>query len=213
MFKRQRCDLLMLAAAPIDLEQRINRCRSQHQQVAPLPFEHKDLLALAAYVAHQSKGQPISVTDDARSRPFIEGGREIFKLRQGQLNLSCAQCHDDNWGNHLGGAPIPQGHPTGYPIYRLEWQALCSLRRRLRNCLIGMRAETYPDDAPEIIALEFYLAGAPADWRWKPRQYVPETSTASLPLGTSSRAGFATLGYRSTTQFDRLAKKPAYGGT
>jgi L-cysteine S-thiosulfotransferase len=153
---------------PIDLEQRINRCRSEHQQVAPLPFEHEDLLALAAYVAHQAKGQPISVADDARSRPFIEAGREIFELRQGQLNLSCTQCHDDNWGHRLGGAPIPQGHPTGYPIYRLEWQALGSLRRRLRNCLIGMRAETYPDDAPEIVALEFYLA-------WRARGLAMET--------------------------------------
>jgi L-cysteine S-thiosulfotransferase len=68
----------------------------------------------------------------------------------------------------LGGPPIPQGHPTGYPIYRLEWQALGSLHRRLRNCLIGMRAETYPDDAPEIVTLEFYLA-------WRARGLVMET--------------------------------------
>ena len=53
---------------------------------------------------------------------------------------------------------IPQAHPTGYPLYRLEWQSLGSLRRRLRNCLVGMRAEPYPDDAPEIVDLELYLA-------------------------------------------------------
>ena len=164
---------------PIDLEQRINRCRSEHQQVAPLPFEHQDLLALAAYVAHQSEGQPASVADDARSRPFIEGGREIFELRQGQLNLSCAQCHDDNWGRRLGGAPIPQAHPIGYPLYRLEWQALGSLRRRLRNCLIGMRAETYPDDAPEIVALEFYLA-------WRARGLAMETPAVRRAMARRS---------------------------
>jgi sulfur-oxidizing protein SoxA len=153
---------------PVDLEQRINLCRAEHQQTAPLPFDSAELLALTAFVAHQSKGQPIAIPDDPRSRRFIDAGREIFKRRQGQLNLSCAQCHDDNWGQKLGGAVIPQAHPTGYPLYRLEWQALGSLRRRLRNCLIGMRAETYPNDAPEIVDLELYLA-------WRARALAVDT--------------------------------------
>ena len=51
----------------------------------------------------------------------------------------------------LGGSPITQGHPTGYPIYRLEWQSLGSLQRRLRNCLAGVRAEAPPYGAPELV--------------------------------------------------------------
>ena len=153
---------------PIDLEHRINRCRTDHQQVAPLSFESTDLVALTAYVAHQSKGEPIAVSDDPQTRWFIDAGREIFERRQGQLNLSCGQCHDNNWGQHLGGATIPQAHPTGYPLYRLEWQASGSLRRRLRNCLIGMRAETYTNDAPENVDLELYLA-------WRARGLAVET--------------------------------------
>ena len=81
----------------------------------------------------------------------------LWRRRQGQLNLSCAQCHDDNAGGRLAGATIPQAHPTGYPIYRLEWQALGSLQRRLRNCLVGMRAEPYAWGAPEYVALELFL--------------------------------------------------------
>ena len=77
------------------------------------------------------------------SCPSPTTGEALFRQRQGQLNLSCAQCHDDNAGKHLAAAPIPQGHPTGYPVYRLEWQGMGSLQRRLRNCLIGMRAEPY----------------------------------------------------------------------
>ena len=143
---------------PLDLDQRINHCRTKQQQATPLPFDSHDLLALSAYVAHQSKGEPIAVAENAWTRPFIASGRALFEQRHGQLNLSCAQCHDDNWGKRLAGAPIPQAHPTGYPLYRLEWQALGSLRRRLRNCLVGMRAEPYLDDAPEIVDLEIYLA-------------------------------------------------------
>ena len=52
---------------------------------------------------------------------------------------------------------IPEAHPTGYPIYRLEWQALGSLKRRLRNCLVGIRAEPCAYDAPEYVALDLFL--------------------------------------------------------
>jgi sulfur-oxidizing protein SoxA len=142
----------------IDLEGRLNACRTNHQGAAPLAYESKDLLALTVYVAHQSKGLPMSIPDNAATARSVDAGREIFERRQGQLNLSCAQCHNDNWGQKLAGATIPQGHPNGYPLYRLEWQSLGSLQRRLRNCLFGMRAEPYAYGAPELIQLELFLA-------------------------------------------------------
>lgn len=142
---------------PINLDQRINICRVDRQQATPLPLEGKELLALSAYVARQSRGMPIAVTIDERTRPFLGAGRATFFRRQGQLNFACTQCHDDNWKGRLAGAPITQAHPTGYPLYRLEWQNLGSLQRRLRNCLTGMRAESYAYGAPEYVDLELYL--------------------------------------------------------
>ena len=76
----------------------------------------------------------------------------------GQLNLSCAQCHDRLAGQRLAGSTIPQAHPNGYPLYRLEWQGMGSLYRRLRNCLTGVRAEPFPPDSPELVTLSLYLA-------------------------------------------------------
>jgi sulfur-oxidizing protein SoxA len=143
---------------PANLDQRINACRAERQQATPLPYESKDLLALSAYVASQSRGIPVTPPDDARLQPFREKGRAFYELRQGQLNLSCGQCHDDNWSKRLAGAVIPQAHPNGYPLYRLEWQSMGSLQRRLRNCLIGMRAEHFDYGAPEYVDLELYLA-------------------------------------------------------
>jgi L-cysteine S-thiosulfotransferase len=142
---------------PIDLEQKINQCRTERQQADPLAWESADLLALSTFVAFQSRGLPVAVPVDARLRPFSDVGSELFHRREGQLNLSCSQCHDDNWGKQLAGSPIPQGHPTGYPLYRLEWQSLGSLQRRLRNCMAGVRAEPYEYGAPEAVALELYL--------------------------------------------------------
>jgi sulfur-oxidizing protein SoxA len=141
----------------VDLEERINICRVERQKATPFAFESKELLALTAYVANQSRGMPIAAGADAKLAPVVASGRELFNRRQGQLALSCAQCHDDNWGRKLAGSTVPQGQATGYPLYRLEWQSLGSLQRRLRNCIIGMRAEPYEYGAPEHVALEAYL--------------------------------------------------------
>jgi len=142
---------------PIDLEQRINLERRDKQNAPPLKFESHELLALTAYLGRQSRGMPIAEATDPRLAPFIAQGRALFEQRQGQINMSCAQCHDDNWGKKLAGNVVPQAHPTGYPIYRLEWQSLGSLQRRLRNCIVGMRAEGYEYGAPEYVALELFL--------------------------------------------------------
>ncbi len=145
------------ADQPVDLEGRINLCRTERQKAPAFAPESPELLGLAAYVALQSRGQPIAPPDDPALAPFRSVGEAIYRDRQGQLNLSCSSCHDDNAGKRLAGAPIPQGHPTGYPIYRLEWQTLGSLKRRLRNCLVGMRAEGWDWDDPQYVALELYL--------------------------------------------------------
>jgi len=155
-------------ASPVNLEQRIDICRAERQQATPLRFESRELLALAAYIGFQSRGMAIEAPAEERVQPFLQAGRAMFTQRQGQLNLSCAQCHDDNWGQKLAGAPITQAQPTGYPLYRLEWQTLGSLQRRLRNCLSGIRAETYPLGAQEYVDLELFLM-------WRARGMKMET--------------------------------------
>jgi sulfur-oxidizing protein SoxA len=148
---------------PVDLEQRINLCRADRQQASSLAYESRDLLALTAFVAKQSRGVPIAAGEDLRLKPFIEKGRALYSQRQGQLNLACANCHDDNWDKRLAGSAITQGHPTGYPIYRLEWQSLGSLQRRLRACITGIRAQAWDYGAPELVELELYLMSRARD--------------------------------------------------
>lgn len=142
---------------PVDLDERINLCRKTRQNATPFERESQELLALAAYIGLQSRGMPIAPDPDPRLAPFRARGEALYRQRQGQLNVSCAQCHDDRWGRHLGSAVIPQGHPNGYPLYRLEWQSLGSLQRRFRNCLTGVRAEPYHFGSPEYVELELYL--------------------------------------------------------
>jgi len=143
---------------PINLAQKINQCREHYQHTTPWLLDSQSLLALETYITFQARGLPIAPTRDIRLQPHLDRGKELYEQRLGQLNLSCAQCHDQNAGRQLGGNPIPQAHPTGYPIYRLEWQTVGSLQRRLRNCMTGVRAQPYALGAQELVELELYLA-------------------------------------------------------
>ncbi len=146
------------AGETIDLEARINACRVRHQGAKPLERESDELLALTAYVAYQSRGMPITANIDGPARATFERGRAFYTTRHGQMNLSCAQCHEGNWGKRLYAETISQGHGNAFPAYRLEWQTLGSLQRRIRACLFGVRAEMPSPGAPELTDVELYLA-------------------------------------------------------
>jgi len=141
----------------LNLESRINLCRVEQQKAPAFPYEGRELLALSAYIGNQSRGMPIQVGVDEKSKAHVEAGKAAFRRRQGQVNLACMSCHEENAGKRLAGSVITQAHPTGYPLYRLEWQALGSLQRRLRGCLTGIRAEAPGYGAPELVELELYL--------------------------------------------------------
>lgn len=145
-------------ARPVNLGTRINLCRQRHQGQTPWPAEHQDLLALEAWVGMQSRGMPVAPPADPRLEPFRQRGATLFQQRIGQLDLSCATCHDQLAGRRLAGIPIPQGQANGYPVYRLEWQALGSLSRRIRNCMTGVRAEPLAAHSVEMVELELHLA-------------------------------------------------------
>lgn len=142
----------------LNLEGRINACRTGKMSAAPLAYESADLLALTAYVARQSSGMPTHVATTGPAAPYYARGRAFFERRQGQLNLACGQCHTEQAGKPLRGDVISYGVGVGYPVYRLEWQGLGSLHRRLRSCSLGVRAIQFDYGSDEYVSLELYLA-------------------------------------------------------
>ncbi len=141
----------------VSLPERVNLCRTWHQGAPKLDSESDALLALTAAIGLQSRGMPLAAPDPRLADTIAEGAF-LFRRRMGQLDLSCAQCHDARAGQKLGGAAIPEGHANGYPEYRLEWQGMGSFARRLRACLAGVRAEPFAPDSAEAVALETFLA-------------------------------------------------------
>lgn len=142
----------------VNLSGQINLCRERRQEAPPLANESDALLGLTAFITYQSRGVPMNVTLDRENSAHFERGRARYYRRLGQMNLSCAQCHDQNWGRTLLHETVSQGHGTGWPGYRLEWQTFGSLQRRLRACYSGLRAEMPDYGARELVELELFLA-------------------------------------------------------
>ena len=142
---------------PIDLAGRINSCRGADSRPSRWHRNRTSCWRSPPMWRTSRAACRLRRPPTPGSTPFRDKGRRLFQSRIGQLDLSCAACHDDNWGKRLGGSVIPQAHPNGYPLYRLEWQAVGSLQRRLRNCMIGVRAEPFAFGAPEFVDLELYL--------------------------------------------------------
>lgn len=142
----------------LTLPQRVNLCRTTHQAAPALAPDSEAMLGLTALIGLQSRGMALAVDTAGPAQAALARGRAFFFLRQGQFNLACANCHDDLAGRHLGGALIPQGHPNAYPIYRLAWDGVGSLARRLRQCLAGVRAAPLDPDSEAFADLAFYLA-------------------------------------------------------
>ena len=133
--------LQMASGRLINLEDQVRDCRARHQGAARPAFESDELLALTMLVTQASQGLLLNNDIDAGLLPHLRAGADLFQRRQGQLNLACAHCHDQRWGQRLYTDRLSQGQPNGYPLYRLEWQKPGSLERRLRSCFAGVRAE------------------------------------------------------------------------
>ena len=145
----------------INLGQQINQCRTARQEAPAWRPEDASLLGLEVAISMESRNLPVTPPLPTSQPQLAEAqsrGETLFNRRIGQVDLSCRDCHESLAGKRLGGNTIPQAHPTGYPIYRLEWQGVGSLQRRLRGCMTAIRAEPYPFGASELADLEAYLA-------------------------------------------------------
>ncbi|GAB4237813.1 MAG: sulfur oxidation c-type cytochrome SoxA [Methyloligellaceae bacterium] len=143
---------------PLTLEQRINLCRKENMEAKEWKWESDQMLSMTAYVRHQSRGMPVNVQVDGPMKEWMERGKKLYYTRVGQLDMSCANCHEANYGKYIRADHLSQGQSNGFPTYRLKWQKLGSLHRRFKGCMKNIRAKPYKRGSDEFVALEIYLA-------------------------------------------------------
>ncbi len=140
------------------MEDYINDCRTNRMQAEALDWNGNRMKNLTAAISVQSRGMPMDVAIDGPARPFWEQGKEMYYTRYGQLQLACANCHEDHYGDWIRADHLSQGHTNGFPVYRLKQAALVSQHNRFRGCIRDTRAETFPMGSDEFRALELYVA-------------------------------------------------------
>lgn len=137
--------------------QMINECREKRMGAEPWNVKSGSMAAMQALIAMQSRGMPVYVQIDGPAHATWEKGKEIYYTRYGQLELSCASCHEQNYGNHIRSDHLSQGQINGFPTYRLKNAKLNTVQDRFWGCIRDTRAEPFDRGSPEFVALEFYV--------------------------------------------------------
>jgi sulfur-oxidizing protein SoxA len=140
------------------LEMQVNDCRTNRMGAEAWKWTGGDMVDMTALLASVSRGLPMNVAIDGPVADTWEMGKEIYYTRYGQLELSCANCHEDNYGNMIRADHLSQGQINGFPTYRLKNAKLNAVHSRFRGCVRDTRAETFAVGSPEFIALELYVA-------------------------------------------------------
>ena len=156
VYPRQTADLVHI----LNLEDQIIACR-QRSGWPGATAEDDSVLALSAALHQVAAGEPIAPQPlpggEAQWQAQLDAGARLFNTRFGRINLSCANCHQQSIGRQMRGDVISPANPTGFPIYRLSWQGLGSIERRLRACFFGVQAQVPPPGDPRLRQLELYL--------------------------------------------------------
>lgn len=142
----------------VTLERQINRCQSERVKQPVYVTESQPLLGLATYLAFSSRGMSQTVAPSVTQSAAWQRAQNEFTRVQGKLDFNCRSCHDHLYGKRVRNQAISQGHGVGYPAYRVEWQTLGSLNRRLRACFFGMETVVPAVSDPILVDLELYLA-------------------------------------------------------
>ncbi len=140
------------------LAMQVNTCRTEQMGAEAYKYDGAQMTAMEALISVQSRGMPVNVAIDGPAAEYYEKGKEIYYTRYGQLELSCANCHEQNYGNFIRADHLSQGQINGFPTYRLKNAGLVQTHNRFRGCIRDTRAETFAVGSPEFIALEVYVA-------------------------------------------------------
>ncbi len=139
------------------LQMQMNDCRENRMGADAWKYDAGAAIDMEALLSAVSRGLPVNVTIDGPAQSTWEQGKDLYYARTGQLDLSCASCHEENYGNMIRADHLSQGQVNGFPTYRLKNTKLNGIHSRFKGCVRDTRAETYKPGSPEFVALELYV--------------------------------------------------------
>lgn len=140
------------------LAQQINDCRTDNMGAEAWKYDGGDMTSMEVVIAMQSRGMLVNVATDGPAAETWAKGEEMYYTRYGQLELSCANCHEDNYDNYIRADHLSQGQINGFPAFRIKNGGLVQSHNRFKGCIRDTRAETFAVGSEEFVALELYVA-------------------------------------------------------
>lgn len=140
------------------VEMQVDECVTERMGGEPFGYDTGRMRSMSALISSVSRGMLVDVAIDGPAQETWEMGRDIYYTRFGQLELSCASCHEANYGNYIRADHLSQGQLNGFPTYRLKNAGIVSVHNRFRGCIRDTRAQTYSPGSPEFVALELYVS-------------------------------------------------------
>jgi len=140
------------------MEDYINSCVTKEMGLEAWGVTSDKMKDMMALISVQSRGEVVNVAIDGPAQSFWEHGKEIYYTRYGQLEMSCANCHENNYGRMIRADHLSQGQVNGFPTYRLKDAGILSAQQRFVGCVRDTRAETFKAGSDEFKALELYVA-------------------------------------------------------
>lgn len=140
------------------LATQINDCRTERMGAEAWKYDGSEMTGMEALISIQSRGMPVNVAIDGPVHDAWVQGQEMYYTRYGQLELSCANCHEQNFDNNIRADHLSQGQINGFPAFRLKTDGLVQVQNRFKGCIRDTRAETFSPGSAEFVALELYVA-------------------------------------------------------
>lgn len=140
------------------LQMQMNDCRTNRMGAKAWGYDKAPAINMEAALSSVSRGLPVNVAINGPAKSTWDLGKKLYYTRTGQLELSCANCHEQSFGKMIRADHLSQGQINGFPVYRLKNTKLNGVHSRFKGCVRDTRAETYSPGSVEFIALELYVA-------------------------------------------------------
>ncbi|WP_121628003.1 sulfur oxidation c-type cytochrome SoxA [Poseidonibacter antarcticus] len=146
----------------ITLTQSINTCLTSNGE-KPWNTKKGNMAKLQAYFASATTDEELKVNvtiPSADAAAAYERGKEYYYSQRGYLKLSCATCHVQGAGLRVRNEKLSQfvGQTTHFPVFRLKWDGLGTLERRVSGCIKDQGQVPPKDNSKEMKELIYFLS-------------------------------------------------------
>ena len=122
-----------------------------------------DIANLQAYLVNATteagKKFDIKIQSEAAKKAY-ENGKEFYYTQRGYLKMSCATCHIQGAGQRVRNEKLSPlvGQITQFPVYRLKWESLGTIERRLSGCIVDQGQVAPKDESTQMKELIYFIA-------------------------------------------------------